>query len=384
MRTRRGNSFVGLQEAVEGVENRLADAASGPVTKWMDKTSDWISKNKATADSIAEIGTALSGLMLVKPAAWFLRLIGLGALTGATGTIAGAEGVGAYASYRDGQDSAAAQAAAQAQGYTQVASADDMGLPTAFRNPTTGDVKSTMSFDPRYRGVMNPGGATIASAAPSTPAASVTMDPTKRAFLDTIAGPELRGDYQIKNGGSHFSDMSQFPDYVGPGGTSTASGRYQFTAGTWKSVSRSLGLHDFKPESQDKGGWYLAATAYRAKTGRDLEADLKAGGHDAQIADALKEQWPSLPGGTQSQELQAQFAAALRRNMGVETATAGTGTGAPVSPPVIGAAETPAQAQAHLKVTFENAPAGTRAAIETTGPMTASAPHINMPMTGAW
>ena len=44
----------------------------------------------------------------------------------------------------------------------------------------------------------------------------------------------------------------------------------------------------------------LASTAYHARTGRDLEDDLKAGNHQTQIASALSSIWPSLPGGSQS------------------------------------------------------------------------------------
>jgi hypothetical protein len=45
---------------------------------------------------------------------------------------------------------------------------------------------------------------------------------------------------------------------------------------TWEGVARALGLHDFSPESQDKGAWYLAQHAYHATTGRDLLGDLRS------------------------------------------------------------------------------------------------------------
>jgi muramidase (phage lysozyme) len=155
--------------------------------------------------------------------------------------------------------------------------------------------------------------------APSHPTADTTMDPTKRAFLDTLAGPESGGAYNIKNGGAKFSDYSQFPEGVGAGGSSTAAGRYQITSGTWGGLQKQLGLKDFSPANQDKAAWHLAATRYHAKTGGDLEADLKAGGHERQITSALGAVWPSLPGGSQSHQSLAEFSRALKRNTADDT-----------------------------------------------------------------
>jgi muramidase (phage lysozyme) len=147
------------------------------------------------------------------------------------------------------------------------------------------------------------------------PIADTAMDDTKKGFLDTLAGPESGGDYNVKNGGSKFQGYDQFPDGIGPGGTSTAAGRYQFTAGTWKEVAAQLGLHDFSPVNQDRGAWHLADTTYRQNTGRDLETDLQAGNQQQQIASALAKVWPSLPGGSQSSQGMEQFSGNLLRNL---------------------------------------------------------------------
>jgi muramidase (phage lysozyme) len=149
---------------------------------------------------------------------------------------------------------------------------------------------------------------------PQTPRADVTMDPTRRGFLATVAGPESGGAYDIRNGGARFTDCSHFPEGIGRGGTSTAAGAYQFTAETWREEAARLGLPDMTPANQDKAAWDLAERRYRAQTGRDLETDLKAGNRQAQIAAALGPTWPSLPGGSQSHETQDQFNAALARN----------------------------------------------------------------------
>lgn len=50
---------------------------------------------------------------------------------------------------------------------------------------------------------------------PQTPRADITMDPTKRGFLATLAGPESGGAYDIRNGGARFSDYSHFPEGIG-------------------------------------------------------------------------------------------------------------------------------------------------------------------------
>lgn len=127
------------------------------------------------------------------------------------------------------------------------------------------------------------------------------VTPEGRKLLDRIAAGESRGDYSVLYGGGHFSG-SQFPEWsgrAGPAGPSHAAGKYQFEPGTWRSVSQSLGLTDFSPESQEKGAWYLAQSDYRARTGRDLVQDLKDPNRQQQIFQALTPTWTSLRGGVQ-------------------------------------------------------------------------------------
>lgn len=96
------------------------------------------------------------------------------------------------------------------------------------------------------------------------------------SLLSVIGGTESPG-YDVINGGERFSDFSQHPGRKGAGGESTASGRYQFVAATWRRMAASLGLPDFSPASQDRAAWALALQDYKSRTGRDLGADLKAG-----------------------------------------------------------------------------------------------------------
>jgi muramidase (phage lysozyme) len=121
----------------------------------------------------------------------------------------------------------------------------------------------------------------------------IYMDPIKYAFLDALAKPESGGDYSIKNGSSHFHGFAAFPEGIGPGGTSTASGRYQFISGSWKMIAPQIGARDFSPANQDRGAWFYAAMTYKQRAGRDLENDLQIGHHQKDIAVALQGVWPT-------------------------------------------------------------------------------------------
>jgi muramidase (phage lysozyme) len=160
------------------------------------------------------------------------------------------------------------------------------------------------TMDPENKGTQGPGGELFGRNGPIARWLGIQpdlaykegMSDAQQDFLKDLSSRESQGAYNVKNGGSTFSDYSRFPEGVGPGGESTAAGRYQFTSGTWKEVSGQLGLKDFSPASQDKAAWYLAMTEYRRKTGRDLEFDLRQGGHTEDVNNALRGRWPSLPG----------------------------------------------------------------------------------------
>lgn len=148
-------------------------------------------------------------------------------------------------------------------------------------------------------------------------AADKTLPPEQQAFLNTLSGPESAGKYNVRytpNGGATFSDLSQHPNIPEPtkdGQTSTAAGRYQFLNSTYAPIATKLGLTDFSPVSQDRAAMDLASTTYKDKTGRDLAADLKEGGHATDIAGALNKVWPSLPGGSQVGTTLAKFTSGL-------------------------------------------------------------------------
>ena len=89
------------------------------------------------------------------------------------------------------------------------------------------------------------------------------MNPNRKAFLDMIAVSEgtsthknTRNDgYDIIVGGSTFNDYSKHPRKLIPlpklGIKSSAAGRYQIIKGTYDGLSKTLGLNDFSPETQD-------------------------------------------------------------------------------------------------------------------------------------
>lgn len=128
----------------------------------------------------------------------------------------------------------------------------------------------------------------------------------RQALLDTIAGPESAGRYDVMYGGGRFTNFDDHPGVrhtitSGPnaGKTTTAAGRYQFLEPTWQDQKAKLDLKDYSPKNQDAAAFNLAKEAYSRKTGRDLETDLVSQNPEriAGIGKALSGTWTSLPSG---------------------------------------------------------------------------------------
>ncbi len=173
--------------------------------------------------------------------------------------------------------------------------------------------------------------------------------PEQRAFLNTLAGPESGGRYDVIYGGGKFNDFSRHPNravniQTGPnaGRTSSAAGKYQFLGSTWDDQAKKLGLTDFSPESQDKGAWNLAAETFKAKTGQDLLSVLKSGDPKAiaAVGPMLRDVWTSLPGGIEQGTNQDKFVSTYQRMLAQgaspaqaqQAATQETGAVAPNAP----------------------------------------------------
>ena len=123
------------------------------------------------------------------------------------------------------------------------------------------------------------------------------LAPHQKAFLNAISGGESGGAYNVRytpRGPAYFNDLSRHPGIMEPGphGKTSASGRYQFTKTTWD----GLGGGDFSPANQDRMAWRLAQRDYSARTGRNLDADLQAGGLTPQIMQALTPTWQAFKG----------------------------------------------------------------------------------------
>lgn len=157
------------------------------------------------------------------------------------------------------------------------------------------------------------------------------LSPVAKALLETIAGPESAGAYDVMYGGGKFSDFTDHPRVYntimsGPnkGQKSSAAGKYQFLGSTWDDVASRNGLTDFSPESQDKAAWALATEEYKRDTGRDLESDLAAGDL-SRVAPSLRNQWTSLPGGIEQGINGSAFANAYASNLGAPANAADAG-----------------------------------------------------------
>ncbi len=126
------------------------------------------------------------------------------------------------------------------------------------------------------------------------------IHPNLSAFLDMLAfsegtanSPTTQDDgYDQIVGRTRFTSYATHPNVLVKlpklGISSTAAGRYQLLNRYFVAYSKSLGLHDFSPVSQDK----IAIQQIRE---RKALPDIEAGRFDAAVA-KCSNIWASLPG----------------------------------------------------------------------------------------
>jgi muramidase (phage lysozyme) len=227
----------------------------------------------------------------------------------------------------------------QAAGRGDVLDALGKLLATNAPMPGTGENRALASA--MYWGLQPNGGASPrernAAGVPSF-AYDTSLSPKARGLLDTIAGTESGGRYDITYGGGRLPDYSNAPapQHVitsGPnaGRTTSAFGRYQFENATWNEAAAALKLTDKSPASQDRAAWWLAQRDYYRRSGRNLSADLESPDASvrAGIGPSLRGTWTSLPGGIEATTNTDRFTRQLDENTRRETvgnAPAVTGT----------------------------------------------------------
>lgn len=128
-----------------------------------------------------------------------------------------------------------------------------------------------------------------------SPTAARDLAPEAYAFLNTIAGPESGGRYNVRYDGSPtgatFDSYAQHPGIKVKG--STAAGRYMITKQTWDEFAPKVGATDFSPANQDKVAWAIAEDTVQRKTGSTIAAMI-AQGRTGELRDVLKDRWVVL------------------------------------------------------------------------------------------
>src|SRR3981189_943525 len=132
---------------------------------------------------------------------------------------------------------------------------------------------------------------------PSIDAITAGDTPEWRAFAQAVAGPESKGRFNVRytpEGGKEFSDLSRHPNMPEPStaGPSTAAGAWQITHDTWNGLPEEQ-RQNFQPATQYSAFKTIARRDYSGLTGRDLDADLKAG-NLGMIAKGLGGTWPTI------------------------------------------------------------------------------------------
>lgn len=122
-------------------------------------------------------------------------------------------------------------------------------------------------------------------------------DPAQARLLGALALSEVgrsSDPYDLGTGGFDLSNADRdeygFPQWGGVG-NSHAAGAFQFQPGTWEGLAKTYGLDFRSPADQNAAAWYHAQDTYRAETGGDLSAAIKAGDYSSIEAALGRTQW---------------------------------------------------------------------------------------------
>ncbi len=287
------HSFIALQQAAENLGNVMLAENAG----WMKDFLDWLTqetiKNPEVVKGITEIGIALTALAAIRVSAGVMGLTGLAAaLDGILATLLRIIPLMSVLTLSGDTNTDPAQDAQAKSWWDRQKAKWNAAKPSWWPSWLPWEASDSPS-------AVHPSIAPTSGNGAIGGTSDTSLSSSQRALLDAIAGGESSG-----------ADPYHQPNLAG----GSAFGRYQFLPSTWAQIAARTGLGDINnPIHQDQNAWALAAQEYRRYTfGRDLESDIQAGGHEADIAAALRGRWPSLPGGSQPNAATPGFFSRLR------------------------------------------------------------------------
>jgi hypothetical protein len=288
----------------------------------------------------------------------------------------------AMATFKNGQDSATGQDAAGKEGYSEVAGVDaESGMPTSYRNPETGDVRSAMSFDPRYSGMGGGAGAAFGEA----PKSSKEMDAkAKEAFAFWTS----HGKTPEEAAGWVANEQAESGFNPGARGDSLqAGGSFQWHKDRRDLILKGTGIDVWAEKDANKqreAALWESTQGQEKANGDKVTQDAKIGSGNAGASISLNYERPGITPADKDREAMNRAAIARQRYgqfgpNGTDAAAPST-TPAPPALPVIPANSNaaPAAGSVGMQIKFANAPAGMTTTATGTGFM--ARPQIVNPM----
>jgi hypothetical protein len=379
---------------LEGISNRIIDTWAGTITKAVTATSSWIEANKETAKSITEIATAIGGLLALKPAAWVLRLLGLGSLVPSAPVAVGAAGLaaGATAAYLTGKKTAEAGDLGFRPAGTPGA-VDESGNVMSWYNPDTKETLDANQMNARLKAAQD----AIDEAEKNKAAVGPRSDASPAAGGATgslTAALGLKpGEYDAFRGSVAGIEHARY-DQMG-GSSGRFAGKYQMGADEIRETAAQLGeraptQEEFlnNPEMQERyferytlghHQYLMAHNARYAAMSPEEKAAALGYAHNQGAGGASRFIDTGQAGTDAFGTSGAAYSRAVRRDLAA----------LPPPPPAGGTAtadaggrQVMADLQGHVQVDvhLRGAPAGTQANVTTAGQVRASPPRVETPM----